>query len=62
MNSRATRRRVAATRQADAQELAPEIAQVISLVAEILLAQRRRQASAPRGTPTARGERDREAA
>ena len=62
LNSKAVRRGVAATRQSDAQKLPPEIADVISLVAEILLAQKRRQLTAPQSTPATGRETDREAA
>ena len=57
-----TARRAVARRQADVQRLAPEIAQVISLVAEILLAQKRRQVTTPQNTPATGHEVDREAA
>ena len=62
LNGNADRRVVAAKRQADAHKLPPEVAEVISLVAEILLAQRRRQASALQDPPTTVREADREAA
>ncbi len=48
--------------QTDTQQRAPEIAQVISLVAEILVAERRRQAATLLSTPATGHEVDREAA